>query len=212
MKKTICIIILFSVICGNAFSQNGRKLNEAEKQVFEQKMIEQLQNIKTLQCTFVQEKTSSLVIEKAVAKGIMMYQSSSMLRWEYTEPMPSTLILNGNNAVLLNNDGNRLGNESMLRQLGGIIISMINGNSITQQNRQFSTEFYELDNAQILVVLTPVQRRLRDLYNKIELRIDPKTMLADNITLEEKMGDKMVILLTNKVLNSEISQSKFAIR
>jgi outer membrane lipoprotein-sorting protein len=212
MRKTICITILFSVISGNIFSQNGKKLNENEKQVFEQKMTEQLQNIKTLQCDFVQEKTSLLVIEKAVANGIMMYQSSSMLRWEYTQPTPSTLILSGNNAVLLDKNGERIGNESMLRQLGGIIISMINGSSITQQNRQFSSEFYELDNSQMLIVLTPIQRRLRDFYNKIELRIDLKTMLADNITLEEKLGDKMVIFLTNKVLNSEIPQSKFAIR
>lgn len=212
MRKTICITILFSVISGNIFSQNGRKLNENEKQVFEQKMTEQLQNIKTLQCDFVQEKTSLLVIEKAVANGIMMYQSSSMLRWEYTQPTPSTLILSGNNAVLLDKNGERIGNESMLRQLGGIIISMINGNGIAQQNRQFSSEIYELNNAQMLVVLTPVQRRLRDFFNKIEMTIDLKTMLADNITLEEKLGDKMVIFLTNKVLNSEIPQSKFAIR
>ena len=208
MRKTIYITILLSVFCGNIFSQNGRKLTESERQVFEQKMVEHSRKIKTLQCIFVQEKTSTLVTEKAVAKGILLYQAPSMLRWEYTEPTPSTLILNGNDAVLLNKEGKKMGNEKMLKQLGGIIISMINGNGIAQ-NKQFSAEFYEIGSSQMLVVLTPIQKRLKDFYNKIELRIDLKTMLADSITLDEKTGDKTVISLTNKVLNKEILESKF---
>jgi len=210
MKKTIFITILSLAICGNIFSQNGRKLTESERQVFEQKMIEHSQKIKTLQCFFVQEKTSSLVSEKAVTKGIMMYQSPVMLRWEYTEPTPSTLILNGNDAVLLDKSGKKIGNEKMLKQLGNIIISMINGSGIAQ-NKQFSAEFYE-NNGEMLIILTPIQKRLKDIYNTIEMRIDTKTMLANSITLNEKVGDKMVILLNSKVLNSEIPKSKFEIK
>ena len=208
MRKIIFITILFSLICGNAFSQ--RKLGESEKAFFEKKIVEQSKKIKTLQCAFVQEKTSALVAEKAVSKGILMYQTPSMLRWEYAEPTPSTLILNGNDAVLLDKNNKKVGNEKMLRQLGGIIISMINGNGIAQ-NKQFSTEFYELQNAQMLVVLTPVQKRLKDFYSKIELKIDLNTMLANEIILNEKSGDKTVILLTNKVLNTEISKKRFEI-
>ena len=211
MKKTIYLTLLLSAICVNTFSQSGKKLNDNEKQVFEQKIIEQSKNIKTLHCTFVQEKTSVLVSQKAVAKGVMFYQSPSMLRWEYTEPTPSTLILNGNNAVLFNKDGKKIGNEKVLKQLGGIIISMINGNGIAQ-NKQFSLEIYEFDNAHLLIVLTPVQKRLKDFYNKIELKIDRKTMLATTITLDEKSGDKTVISLINTILNSNIPQNKFAIQ
>jgi len=209
--KTYITIFLITVICGNIFSQTGRKLSENEKKIFEQKMIEQSNKIKTLQCSFVQEKTSILVVEKAVAKGVMMFQSPSMLRWEYINPTPSILIFNGNDAVLLDKNNNKVGNEKMFKQLGGIIISMINGNGITQ-NKQFSAEFYEIDNSQMLVILTPIQKRLKDIYNTIELRIDTKTMLANSITLNEKVGDKMVISLTNKVLNSEILKDKFEIK
>ena len=209
MKRIIYLTVLFAAICGNLFSQKGKQLNESDKQAFEQKIIEQSENIKTLRCNFVQEKTSLLVSEKAVAKGIMLYLAPSMLRWEYTEPTPSTLILNGNNAALLDKNGKKIGNEKVLKQLGGIIISMINGSGITQ-NKQFSSELYEIDNAHLLIVLTPVQKRLKDFYNKIELKIDRKTMLATTITLEEKSGDKTVISLTSTELNSEIPQNKFA--
>ena len=209
MRKIVCLVFLFSVICGNVSAQNGRKLSESETRALERKLIEHSASIRTLQCAFVQEKTSSLISEKAVARGTMLYQAPSMLRWEYATPTPSTLILNGTNAILLDKDGKRMGNERMLRQLGGIIISMINGSGIAQ-NRQFSSVFYELNQAQILVVLTPVQKRMRDIYSKIELKIDQKTMLASDIILYENNGDKTTISLTNKTLNVDISRDKFS--
>ena len=211
MKKIALTTFLFITICGNIFSQTGRKLNESEKQEFEQKIIDHSGKIQTLQCSFIQEKTSTLVTEKTIAKGILLYQSPNMLRWEYTEPKPSTLILNGNNAVLLNKDGKRMGNERLLKQLGGIIISMINGEGI-RQNKQFSSEIFDAGNKEIRIILTPLQKRLKEFYSNIELKIDSKTFLANEIILNEKSGDNTVILLTNKELNKEIPLSKFAIK
>ena len=212
MKRYFFITVLFLAVCGNVFSQNGRRLSNSEEQSFRQKMIEHSQNIETLQATFVQERTSDLIVETAVSTGVLMFQAPSMLRWEYAEPLPSTLILNGSNAVLLDRNNQRItGNDRMLAQLGGVIVSMINGSGIAQ-NRQFSSVVYKLDNQKMLVVLTPTQRQLRNVYSTIELKIDRNTMLANQIVLNERSGDRTVILLDNKTLNAEIPTSKFAIR
>ena len=209
----IMVLLLISLISTiEVVAQNGRRLHGNEEQSFKQKMIEYSQNIETLQAIFVQERTSDLIVETAISTGVLMFQSPSMLRWEYVEPLPSTLILNGSNAILLDRNNQRItGNERMLAQLGGVIVSMINGSGIAQ-NRQFSSVVYELDNQKMLVVLTPTQRQLRNVYNRIELKIDQNTMLASQIILNERSGDRTVILLDNKILNSEIPTSKFAIR
>ena len=196
---------------GSSMQVNQMPVPEEQKQLFLYQIAEASKKIQTLQCSFIQEKTSILVSEKAVAKGALLFQSPNMLRWEYTEPTPSTLILNGNHAVLLSQDGKHLGNERMLKQLSGIIISMINGEGV-QQNKQFSSEIFDVESNEIRIVLTPIQKRLKDFYNKIELRIDRKTMLANDIILDEKSGDKTVILLANKMLNVKIPQSKFTIK
>ncbi|MDR2684599.1 MAG: outer membrane lipoprotein carrier protein LolA [Prevotellaceae bacterium] len=208
MKKIFLTTILFSITYGNIFSQNGKKLNESEKQIFEQKMITQFKKVKTLQCAFMQEKASALVSENAVSKGILLYQPPSALRWEYLSPAPMALILNGNNAVLLNKNGTKIGNEKMLKQLGYLIIDMINGKSMSN-SKQFFTEIYETADTQMTIVLTPVQKRLKEFYSVIELKIDAKTLLASEIILNEKSGDKTVISLINKELNKEIPQKKF---
>ena len=209
MKKIFFTIFLLFAIFGVSFSQNRQRISESDREVLEQRMIEKSKEIKTLQCVFVQEKTSKLVVEKAVAKGILLYQSPDAMRWEYTAPTPSTLILNGNNAVMLNKEGKKVGNAKMLKQLIYLIINAINGENI-KNDKQFSREIYETDNAQILVVLTPVQKRLKEFYTSIELKIDSKTLLANEIVLNEKSGDNIVIFLINKELNKEISPTNFS--
>jgi len=196
--------------CGTVFSQDGRKLSESEKLAFEQKMVDRLKKIETLQCNFVQEKTSSLVTEKAVSKGILMYQYPSMLRWEYLHPTPSTLILNANNAVLLNKDGKKTGNGRMIKQLGGLIIGLINGDGI-KDSKKFTTEVFETD-SQIWIVFTPVQKQLQEYFKSIELKIDKNTLLSPEIVMNEKSGDKTVIYMDDKILNKEIPQSKFTVK
>ena len=195
------------VICGNTFSQTGRKLNESEKSAFEQKMIDRLKEIETLQCDFVQEKTSALLAEKAKSNGILMYRYSTMLRWEYINPTPSTLILNGNNAVLLDKDGKKTGNSTMIKQLGGLIISLINGDGI-KDRKKFSTEVFETDD-QFHIVFTPIQKRLQDYFKSIELKLEKNTLLSPEIVINEKSGDKTVIYMDEKIINKEIPQSKF---
>jgi outer membrane lipoprotein carrier protein len=207
MRKIFLVTVCLSVICSSLFSQ--KKLSDSEKATFEQKMLSHSKQMKSLQCNFVQTKTSSLVAEKVVSKGVMYYQTPSLLRWEYTFPNVSTLILNGNNAVLLDKNGNRMGNEKTLKQLGGIIISMINGNGIVA-SKQFSTEYYD-NGTEMLVVLTPKQKQMKNFHSTIELKIDTKTMLANEITMNEKSGDKTTILLVNKELNINISDVRFQI-
>jgi outer membrane lipoprotein-sorting protein len=211
MKKIFLITVLLTLLCGNVFSQTGRKLMPKEKQLFEQRMMAEAKQIRTLQCSFVQEKVSSLVAGKAISKGSLLYQSPDKLRWEYTSPAPSTLILNGNKAMLLDKNGKKLGNERVLKQLGGIIVSMINGSGLAE-TKQFSTEYYELDNTQMQVVLTPVQKRLKDFYSHIEMKIDRETMLANEIIMAEKSGDRTVVFLQDKSLNKTLSTDKFMLR
>ena len=170
-------------------------------------MIDRLKEIETLQCDFVQEKISALVTEKAVSNGILLYQYPLMLRWEYLNPAPSTLILNANNAVLLNKDGKKTGNSQMIKQLGGLIIGLINGDGI-KDSKKFSTEIFETD-SQFNIVFTPVQKRLQDYFKSIELKLDKNTLLSPEIVMNEKSGDKTVIYMNDKTLNKEIPQNKF---
>ena len=174
------------------------------------KIIAKSKEIKTLQCNFVQTKSSTLVAGMSLAKGVLLYLSPSAMRWEYTEPTPSTLILNGNDAVLLDKNGKRQGNTAVLKQLGGIIISMINGEGL-RQSKLFATEVFDNEVA-YAVILTPVQKRLKAYYKSIELKLNKDSLLASEIVLLEKSGDKSVIQLSDIEMNKKIDAAKFAVK
>ena len=210
-KKLFQAAIIFSTICGSVFPLTGQNADDIEINNYEHVLINQLKTINTLQCAFVQEKTSTLVRDKYVSKGNLFYQYPNALRWEYTDPNISTFILNGNNAVLLGKNDEKLGNEKMLKQLGEIIISLINGNAITQE-KHFQTAFYKTENDQIQVVLTPITKRLKDYFTTIIIDNDVNSLLANEIVLYEKSGDKTIISLKNKEINHELSSSMFKIK
>lgn len=195
------------MFCEIGFSQTGRKLSENEKSAFEQKMVEQLKKVTTLECTM------ALTTGKSVMKGTMLYLSPSKMRWEIKTPTLSTLILNGPKSTLLDKNGSKVETEDAkkLKQLGNFIVMMISGRAISQQSKMFSPEFYELDATQMLIILTPINSRMKEMFSTIELRIDQKTMLTNSITMYEKSGEKSVVTVTNKVLNPQISQDKFMI-
>ena len=126
-----------------------------------------------------------------------------MLIWEYTSPSKSSLIVDGRSTRLLDENGNIVGNKNVSKQLGSLIINMINGNSIVD-NKLFTTEIFEIANNQILVVLTPQQRRLKDFYSTIKIKVDRNTLIATEISMDEKSGDNTVVSFTNIQLNKDI--------
>lgn len=211
MKRTLVLTTYILLIISSLQAQNTRKFTESQKQAFEKQFIDKSRSISTLQSAFVQTKTSTMVSQSAVSNGNMYYRNPSMLIWEYTSPSKSSLIVDGRSTRLLDENGNIVGNKNVSKQLGSLIINMINGNSIVD-NKLFTTEIFEIANNQILVVLTPQQRRLKDFYSTIKIKVDRNTLIATEISMDEKSGDNTVVSFTNIQLNKDIPTSKFKIK
>ena len=211
MKRILVLTTYILLIISSLQAQGTRKFTESQKQAFEKQFIDKSRSISTLQSAFVQTKTSTMVSHSAVSKGNMYYRNPSMLIWEYTSPSKSSLIVDGRSTRLLDENGNIVGNKNVSKQLGSLIINMINGNSIVD-NKLFTTEIFEIANNQILVVLTPQQRRLKDFYSTIKIKVDHNTLIATEISMDEKSGDNTVVSFTNIQLNKDIPTSKFKIK
>jgi outer-membrane lipoprotein carrier protein len=211
MKRTLVLTTYILLIISSLQAQGTRKFTESQKQAFEKQFIDKSRSISTLQSAFIQTKTSTMVSQSAVSKGNMYYRNPSMLIWEYTSPSKSLLIVDGRSTRLLDENGNIVGNKNVSKQLGSLIINMINGNSIVD-NKLFTTEIFEIANNQILVVLTPQQRRLKDFYSTIKIKVDRNTLIATEISMDEKSGDNTVVSFTNIQLNKDIPTAKFKIK
>lgn len=208
MSRILIFLSFMSFAVSGLYGQTNGKMSKEQRLEFEQQFVAKSKNIATLQCNFIQTRTSTLVAQSAVNKGVMLYKKPSMLVWEYTQSPKSTLVVNGTNAVLLSEKGKAIGNDRLIRQLGEMIINMVNGNSISN-SKMFKTEAFDNHSDIVVFELTPIQKRLKDYYQKITIKIDRQTLIATEIVMSEKSGDSIAISLHNIQINKEIPDSKF---
>jgi len=210
-KKNILFLILTGIMF-HGFSQPSdfKLVTGSEKTEIEKKIIAAAKKISSLQCKFEQEKTSVLLQEKAVSKGILVYKTPASLRWEYTEPSKYVLIFHQDNVYIKDENGTTNA-PKMLKQLGNFIISTINGNSLID-NGNFQIDYYENEKMKsvIWVKLTPIPKKLKDMYASIQIKISTSDYLATEIVMEEKSGDKMKITLKDKKMNEDIPNNLFS--
>ncbi len=212
MKKfTICNIIFCLLFTIQLCAQNDfKKVDATTKQTILSDISATSKNNKTLSCSFVQEKTSTLVAEKAVSKGLMYYKSPNSLRWEYTSPQTSALIVNGNEAALQTAKGTTTNNTRMFKELATIIISTIDGSGLND-SKNFTSEVLE-NTTTYKVILTPINKRIAAIYSNITLQIDKQNKVAKSISMQEKNGDSMIIFFSNHKLNQALDTHLFIIQ
>ena len=140
----------------------------------------------------------------------MYYSSPSMLAWEYVAPTKSVLVVNGKQTRLLDNNGKSIGNSQAIKQLGSLIINMINGSNIAD-GKMFSSEIFDISSETVQIELYPVGKRLKSYYRQINIKIDTKRMVAIEIVMHENSGDSTTIVFDKIELNQKIDDTKFKI-
>ena len=98
MKKSLLFLLLALMTMG-LWAQNTKPLADAERQKVEAELTQAAASMQTLNCRFVQEKTSSMLAEPQVAEGLMQYTAPDQLRWEYTSPYAFALVVNGEKII-----------------------------------------------------------------------------------------------------------------
>ena len=162
----------------------------------------------TLSANFTQEKTSTLFTEKVVQKGKLSYKAPKQLRWEYTSPKAMTVIFSNGKVLLKTDKGTTNNPNKMLGEMGNMIINTING-SFLKENSDFSTRYYKNKSGQYVVMLTPVNKRIKAYYKSISITLNNSTFLADKVVLTEVNGDATTIIFTDKKSNATLSDSLF---
>ena len=162
----------------------------------------------TLSANFTQEKTSTLFTEKVVQKGKLSYKAPKQLRWEYTSPKAMTVIFSNGKVLLKTEKGTTSNPNKMLGEMGNMIINTING-SFLKENSDFNTRYYKNKGGQYVVVLIPVNKRIKAYYKSISITLSNSTFLADKVVLTETNGDATTITFADKKTNITLSDSLF---
>lgn len=202
------MVMLAATLCSMAQPAGFKAVSDAEKKALLSAMND---NFQTMQCDFRQEKKSVLFNEVSVSEGVMYFRKPSSLRWEYTKPTVSVVVMEGAKVKVTDADGKEQGKGGrMYRQMAALITGVVSGKEL-DDGKNFKSEFYVGANA-YWIKLTPANRRLKVFFNHLELTLDKQKMVAVKMFMNEKEGDSTTITFSNHKVNASIDDKMFNLK
>lgn len=215
MKKKLslsCILVFYLLLTINISAQpaNFKQVSTTIKPELEQKIMQELTQVKTLRCNFKEEKRISFLDDVQKSTGIMFFKAKNSLRWEYKIPDSYIFILHNQKIYLKNAKGTshfNTNSNKILKTISQLIIGTINGESL-KNNRDFQIDYYT-SSKEYLIVLTPIDKNIKKFLSSIELYLDNSTFLATQMVMNEQSGDVTKFSFSNVKKNETIDNNLF---
>lgn len=164
--------------------------------------------IRTIRADFVQEKHLSILSKPFVSKGVFHYQAPDSLRWEYTSPVRSILLMHKGKMKRYTDTGDGLveaaqmdpqGMQIMLQQiaswLGGRFSEDPTFDAALKPNRT--------------IVLTPKEEGISRIIQHIDLGLSDTPGIIRSVEIYEGEDSVTRIEFENALINQEIEESLF---
>lgn len=169
------------------------------------------QKTQSLTTDFVQEKNLAMLSDKKVSSGKFWFKKQNLLRMEFLKPTAYLLVMNGQKIYI--KDGQKVSKVSgrsskMFQQINRIILDCMQGTVLT--NPDFNTTVFE-NNSSYLLEMKPKQRALKSVFESIQLTVARNSFLVNKMNMKEPGGDNTLLVFSNTVLNSNISDATFVI-
>ncbi len=179
-------------------------------QDFPPDMRSALKEVNTLTCDFQQEREVSVLTDKGISRGSLVYKKDVALLWQYNMPDRSGFLIRNNELVLLGRDGkpvNDNGAGGLFRQIGNIVLMGLNG-EILEENEDFKPQIVN-GGDYLHVKLEPVKQGLKRLFSELELYFRKEDYMIQTVVIHEVSGDKTTVRMGNIRVNIPIEEKMF---
>ena len=208
MKKLL-LSILFVAVSLMVTAQT--QLSESQTQEVIRQLTQVASTMQSMQCRFVQEKTSTMLAEPSVAEGTMHYAAPDRMRWEYTAPYAFALVVNGERLVKVTDGKAEVleGNAGRMYQgMVNLIIGSASGKKLFDTT-VFDIVFYD-DNGFWRADMTPKRRDMKRMFSQLVFRFDKKTNGISRVEFVEAGGGITSIRFEEIMVNEAIGEEVFA--
>jgi outer membrane lipoprotein carrier protein len=157
--------------------------------------------LKQLDGEFTQRNRLKLFKQELVSKGRLSFSAPRKVRWEYTSPDPSTLILDGNTATLTA-PGTAprtfdLEKDATMRAVFDQLLLVIGPGALDRAKDDYDLTSSGTVAAPTLLLTPKSASPIAKAFRRIELRLDGKSWLLRSILLVEQNGDEKEIVFTS---------------
>ena len=192
----------------SSFAQT--QLSDAQSQEVMNQLSQTAASMQSMQCRFVQEKTSTMLTKPSVSEGVMYFVAPDKMRWEYTSPYPFALIVNGERIVKVT-DGKAEVLEGNANRMYQGIVNIIMGSA--SGKKLFDTSAFDIvlfdDDTFWKAEMTPKRRDMKRMFSQLVFRFDKKTNGISRVEFNGSNGDVTSIRFEEIKLNEAIDESVF---
>lgn len=198
--KRITLIIIAQVASISCFAQSNDEIMA--------KLTQAAASMKSMQCNFTQNKTMSMLAEPTVSKGRMCYVSPDKMKWEYTDPYPFAIKVDGEKMTKIA-DGKEEILDTKNRMYQGmmkIIMSSATGKNLFDKSTFDVTissdgNFWRAD-------MKPKKSDMKRMFSTMTFYFEKKRDIINKVVLTEANGDNTTIQFTDIILNANTETCK----
>jgi len=169
--------------------------------------------VETLAGEFTQKNRVKLFKQELTSKGKLYFKKPRQIRWEYTAPDPSVLILDGNKATLTTPGAAPqvfdLDKDATMRAIFDQLLTWLGPGSLAAARDDYELATAGTAAAPTLVLTPKLASTIGKAFARIELRLDPKSWLMKSIKLVEKNGDEKEIDFAKLTRNGKLPADAF---
>lgn len=165
-------------------------------------------DIRSIQADFVQEKHMKILVKPLISEGILYFRYPQSLRWEYTHPIQSLLVMHNEDIkrYVMSSEGMIEDGSAALQGMQVFlqeIISWIQGDF--EKNPDFSAELQPGG----IILLTPKDPAMMNFIEKIVLKLTDTPGIIESTTIYESPTTYTLIRFNNTKINGAIDDSVF---
>lgn len=207
MKKLLLIWVL--VFMGLTIYAQPR-LSEKQSQEVMSQLSQAAASMQSMQCRFVQEKTSSMLAEPSVSEGVMYFVAPDKMRWEYVKPNAFALVVNGDRIVKVT-DGKAEPLEGNFNRMYQGIVNIIMGSA--SGKKMFDATVFDIalydDDAFWKAEMTPKRRDMKRMFSQLVFHFDKKTQSISRVEFISSGGEVTLIRFEEMRLNEKVDDKVF---
>ena len=186
------------------------RLSEKQSQEVMSQLSQAAASMQSMQCRFVQEKTSSMLAEPSVSEGVMYFVAPDKMRWEYVKPYAFALVVNGDRIVKVT-DGKAEPLEGNSNRMYQGIVNIIMGSA--SGKKMFDATVFDIalydDDAFWKAEMTPKRRDMKRMFSQLVFHFDKKTQSISRVEFISSGGDVTSIRFEKMRLNEKVDDKVF---
>ncbi|MDR2735162.1 MAG: outer membrane lipoprotein carrier protein LolA [Spirochaetota bacterium] len=165
---------------------------------------ESFASIKTVSSDFTMHKYLAIAVQPLVSTGRLYFEKPGFLRWEYTSPFPSGVILNGKKAYSWKGTGGAkevkdISSQPFAKAMAAHLYMFVS------MNMTEITAHYTLKEREGGLILVPRDQSVKQTISGIDISFNAARNNVTKVEMYERSGDKTVIVFTSGILDAEIS-------